>query len=318
MKSASLRLIVVAVLIAVAVIGGHLLPGLDATEIDREIRNGLHLIGFALIAAVIFEALSMSPIRAVVTTLLLVASLGALAEFVQSLDGKGYDLADLYRDVAGAATYLCARIVWNWTTAKERSSVARFSARMVSIVLGMLLFLPLSYWLSVKQGIAAKFPTIMDFEGRWDAYTYLPVNAEVRLVSTTSTGNEFTGSFVDVLLLHRRWSGLVIKPVVSDWSSYQFLTMRVAITGGHEHTISVELSDVEHPGYRIQHFVGVQSVGPDSTVIRFPLRAGNEIAGRPDLDLLNATAIYIIAKTRHTSTNKQEEIRLNLDDIRLE
>ncbi len=123
-------------LIAVAVVGGHLLPGLDATEIDREIRNGLHLIGFALIAAVIFEALSMRPLSAVVTTLLLVASLGALAEFVQSLDGKGYDLADLTRDVAGAATYLCARLVWNWTNAEARSSVARFSARLLSIVLG--------------------------------------------------------------------------------------------------------------------------------------------------------------------------------------
>lgn len=76
MKSASLRLMVVAMLIGVAVVGGHLLPGLDATEIDREIRNGLHFIGFALIAAVIFEALSMRPLSAVVTTLLLVASLG--------------------------------------------------------------------------------------------------------------------------------------------------------------------------------------------------------------------------------------------------
>lgn len=318
MKSASLRLIVVAMLIAVAVVGGHLLPGLDATEIDREIRNGLHLIGFALIAAVIFEALSMRPLSAVVTTLLLVASLGALAEFVQSLDGKGYDLADLTRDVAGAATYLCARLVWNWTNAEARSSVARFSARLLSIVLGVLLFFPLSYWLSVNAGIAAKFPTIMDFEGRWDAYTYSPVNAQVRLVNTTSTASEFTGSSVDILLLHRRWSGLNIKPVVSDWSSYQFLTMRIAITGGHDNTISVELSDVEHPGYRIQHFVGVQSVGPDSSVIRFPLRAGREIDGRPDLDLSDVRAIYIIAKTRHTSTNKQEEIRMYLDDIRLE
>ena len=52
-------MVAVAILVTVAVVIGHLLPGLDATEIDHEIRNALHVIGFALIAAVIFESLRM-------------------------------------------------------------------------------------------------------------------------------------------------------------------------------------------------------------------------------------------------------------------
>jgi len=317
-KPKTFRLIVVATLITVAVVIGHLLPGLDATEIDREIRNSLHVIGFAFIAAVIFEALPLSTARAALTTLSIVAVLGALAEFVQSLDGNGFDLGDLYRDIAGAVLYIVARVLWNWTKVEGRSSVIRFSARLLSIVLGVLLFVPLGYWSYAKAGIAAKFPTIIDFDGRWDSYTYKPVNSEVTLVTGGSSAEEYTGAYADILLLNRGWSGLSIKPVVSDWSSFQFLTMRAAVIGVHESTITVDISDVEHPGYRIQHHVGASSAGPEPTVIRFPLHAVSEIPGRPDLDLSNVTAVYIIAKTRRKGKNSNVEIRMILDDIRLE
>jgi hypothetical protein len=317
-KSKTLRLIVVATLITVAVVIGHLLPGLDATEIDREIRNSLHVIGFAFIAAVIFEALPLSTARAALTTLSIVAVLGALAEFVQSLDGKGFDLGDLYRDIAGAVLYIVARVLWNWTKVEGRSSLIRFSARTVSMALGILLFVPLSYWSYAKAGIAAKFPTIIDFDGRWDSYTYKPVNSEVTLVTGGSSAEKNTGAFAEIVLLHRGWSGLSIKPVVSDWSSFQFLTMRAAVIGVQESTITVDISDVEHPGYRIQHHVGASSAGPEPTVIRFPLHAVSEIPGRPELDLSNVTAVYIIAKTGRKGKNNSGEIRMILDDIRLE
>lgn len=309
---------VVATLITLAVVIGHLLPGLDATEIDREIRNSLHIIGFAFIAAAIFEALPMRSTLAAMTTLLLITALGALAEFAQSFDGKGFDLADLFRDIAGAAIYICTRIVWTWSNAEGRSSAVRFAARLTSTVLLSLLFVPLSYWLSVNARIAAKFPTIMDFEGRWDAYTYQTVNSVVQLVNTVSPTGEYAGSSAEILLLHRGWSGLNIKPVVSDWSSYQFITMRAAIIGGDESTITVDISDVDHPGYRIQHYVGARDVGPEPTVIRFPLRSDDEIPGRPDLDPSKVSAVYIIARTRRKGKGNGANIRMILDDIRLE
>ena len=318
MKSRSLRIVVLIVLLAAAVIIGHLLPGLDATEIDREIRDALHVIGFALIAAVIFEALPMRATKAALTTLVLVTALGALAELAQKLGGKGIDLTDLYRDIAGATLYLCARIVWQWTNAERRSPVVHFSARLVSMVLGVLLFVPLGYWLSVNARIAAEFPTILDFDGRWDAYLYLPIDSEVSLVKTDATSGDYDGTFAELLLLRRSWSGLKIEPVVSDWSSFQFLTMRAAIVGGYESKVVVHISDGEHPGYRIQHLVGARSVGQQPTVIRFPLRGVVDIPGRPDLDPSNIRDVYIIGKTRRKGKDKSGETRLFLDDIRLE
>jgi len=307
-----------AVLVTAVVVVGHLLPGLDTAEIHAEIRNALHFIGFALVAAVVFESLSMRATRAALVTLLIVAALGVLAEFVQNLGGKEFDLEDLYRDIAGAAVFLCARLVWKWTNAKERAPAARFPARLVSIVLGALLFVPLGYWLSVNVRIAANFPTILDFDGRWDTYLYEPINSEIRLVTGNAASSEFAGGVAEVLLLHRRWSGLTIEPVVSDWSSYQYLTMRAAIDGEYEGEITVELSDGGHPGYRVQHYIGAHSTGPEPAVIRFPLSGVVEIAGRPDLDTSNIMDVYIIAKTRRKSETKNGATRLIIDDIRLE
>jgi len=318
LKSQLLRIVVLIVLLAVAVIIGHLLPGFDATDIDREIRDALHVIGFALVAAVIFEALPMRTTKAALTTLVFITALGALAELAQKVGGKGMDLTDLYLDIAGATLYLCARIVWQWTNAERRSPVVHFLARLVSMVLGVLVFVPLGYWLSVNARIAAEFPTILDFDGHWDAYLYQPINSKVSLVKTDATSGDYDGTFAEIFLLRRSWSGLKIDPVVSDWSSFQFLTMRAAIVGGSESKVVVHISDGSHPGYRTQHRVGENRVGRQPTILRFPLRGVVDIPGRPDLDPSKITGIYIIGRTKRKGKDKSEETRLFLDDIRLE
>ncbi len=318
MKSRLPRMVVVAALVTAAVVIGHLLPGLNATEIDHEIRNALHVIGFALVAAVIFESLRMTAVKAALITLVLVATLGALAEFTQKFGGKEIDLQDLYRDIAGAMIYLCARTMWIWTNTKRRSPAVHFFARLASIVLGILLIVPLGYWISVNAKIAAQIPTILDFDGRWDSYLYEPIDAEVSLVESDLDADEYSGSSAELLLLRRSWSGLRIAPVVSDWSSYEFLTMRAAIVGGYDSKVVVHISDGEHPGYRIQHLVGARDVGTQSSLIRFPLRGVVDIAGRPDLDPANITAVYIIGKSKRKGKDKSGETRMFLDDIRLE
>jgi VanZ family protein len=200
---------VVAALVTAAVVIGHLLPGLDATEIDHEIRNALHVIGFALVAAVIFESLRTTAVKAALITLVLVAILGALSEFTQKFGGKEIDLQDLYRDIAGAMIYLCARTMWIWTNTKRRSPVVHFFARLASIVLGILLIVPLGYWISVNARIAAQIPTILDFDGRWDSYLYEPIDAEVSLVESDLDVDETAGFLIDYGEIKR-----VVRPLM--------------------------------------------------------------------------------------------------------
>ncbi|RLA27591.1 MAG: hypothetical protein DRR11_08130 [Gammaproteobacteria bacterium] len=311
-------MIIVVTLVTAAVIAGHLLPGLDQTGISAEIRNALHIVGFALIAAAIFESLPMHSTKAALTTLALVAVLGTLAEFVQKLGGKEIDLLDLSRDIAGATLYLCVRIVWNLSNTSGRATVVRYSMRVLSAVLGVLIFAPLGYWLAANARVAAQFPIILDFDGRWDSYLYESIESEVSVVQVDSADGKNASSTAEIQLLRRSWSGLKIEPVVSDWSSYQFLTMRAAIDGGYDSKVVVHISDGEHQGYRIQHLVGGRSVGPEATTIRFPLRGVVDIPGRPDLDPSNIRDVYIIGKTRRKGKDKSGTTRLFLDDIRLE
>lgn len=318
LKSPSLLKVVIIVPLAAAVIGGHMLPGLDTTELHAEIRNALHVIAFALVAAVIFEVLPMRATLAAITTLALVTALGALAELAQTQVGKPIGLQDLARDIAGAALYLCARLVWQWTNSRERVPVVRFSARIAAVALGALLFVPLTYWLYGAAQVISRYPTILDFDGRWDTHVYQPVESEVSFVTADAPGGDFDGTFSEIRLLHHDWSGLKIVPLVSDWSSFQYLTMQAAIVGAYESRVVVFLSDGAHPGYPTEHRIGAHNIGPEPMVIRFPLRDAIDVPGRPKLDLSNIKAINMIGRTKSHNTSEGGEPRLFLDDIRLE
>ena len=149
---------VVVLLVVAGVVVSHLLPGLDTSEIDRQTRNALHVLGFAVVTASLFEVLPTSTIKAAVTTLLLVTMLGGLSEFAQNLAGKDGNLSDLYRDIAGSTLYLSARILWTWTSAEGRSFIVRISLRALSVAIGALILAPLGYCLGANVLIALGDP----------------------------------------------------------------------------------------------------------------------------------------------------------------
>lgn len=314
MKNEYCKTGVFVILLSAFVIAGHLLPGLAGTEIEREIRNSLHFLGFALIAAVIFERLSMRTLAAALSTLLLVALLGLAAEFVQKLSGKGFDYFDWGRDLAGAALYLGARICWQWSGAQGRSLLGRSLLRLAAAGCGVLILVPLVYWLTMSLNAASRFPTILDFDGAGEMFTYQTIDANMELRRNES---DPANQFALIVLSGGTWSGLKIDTVVADWSQYDYLTMRVSISAGADSgTISVHLSDVEHPGYRTQHSLGRQRVAAESSTLRFALRGAVDVPGRPDLEPGNIRQIYIIGYGRRDQSST--EIVLQLDDIKLE
>ena len=310
--------ILLVVVFAAAVVGAHVLPGLDATELHAEIRNGMHIIAFALVAAVVFEVLPMRSGSAALVTLVLVAAIGASAEFAQTRVGKPFGAADLVRDVAGAAVYLLARILWEWAAKDADGTGVRVTAKTVSVALVTLLFAPLAYWLYGAGQVAARFPTLLDFEGRWDTHVYYPVNAEVRFVNVSSPGSGFDPTYAEVRLLDHDWSGIKINLLVTDWSVYEYVTLRASITGAYESRVVVTLNDGAHPGHATEHRIGAQDVGEEPVVIRLPIRDAANRPGRPELDPANIQAIHIIGRTKSHDTGPGGEPRLRLDDIRLE
>ena len=91
-----LRTLVVLTLLAAVVITVHLLPGMDNSSLQQDVRNALHVVGFAIVAAVICQLLcadlsryvAASPIDAAVIAFVLTAAIAGLAELSQVMAGK--------------------------------------------------------------------------------------------------------------------------------------------------------------------------------------------------------------------------------------
>ena len=105
----NVRAISLGALLVTIVVAAHFLPGLTNSIIEHEIRNAFHILGFALVAAAIFELLPGSTWKTAAMSFLFVLVLGLLSEFGQRLGGRVVDFSDLYRDLFGAGVYLAAR-----------------------------------------------------------------------------------------------------------------------------------------------------------------------------------------------------------------
>jgi len=306
-------LVVVALLLVVAIVlAGHLLPGLTNSEIHRQIRNSFHVIGFAAVAAVIFEILPIRKMMAVAVTLLLVIIIGGLSEVVQSFAGREFDTVDLLRDLSGAVLYLLARLSWRSAEDVAKTGKSRVVQCLISVLLLALVFVPFVYWSGVRVVMVSRYPVILDFGGKWDARLYFPINAYIGAVDDSFTQSGFDGAVLRVQLLRKKWSGLRIETVKSDWSAYEYLSFQVASATDDEIRVNVELSDGEHPGVRAQHLLGGGEVGSVPTRIRVPLHDGVAVPGRPDLDITSIKQIYVIARNSGTGSG------LLLADLRLE
>ena len=85
MSSNSLKTTIAIALVAATVIGAHLLPGFDSSRVDAGVRNGVHVVVFAVLAIFVFAALTRTALRtpnAVLLTMLLAAIVGGSAGFI--------------------------------------------------------------------------------------------------------------------------------------------------------------------------------------------------------------------------------------------
>jgi len=177
--------------------------------------------------------------------------------------------------------------------------------RISAILVGSLVFVPLVLTLITLNSYQQRMPVIVDFSLPQDIRMLKEVESNIAIEQSG------TSAVARIDLLRRGWSGLVVDTVDPDWSAYRFIVIRMAMTDAPNTRVSIELADGEHPGYRSQHLIGGDPVGPDFADYRFPLRGVKDVSGRPDLDLARIDLIYVIGKSAgDTATMLIEEIRL--------
>ena len=298
-------------LLASFVAAGHLLPGLDNSEVENGIRDSLHIVVFAVFAVLVFELLVRhGKPTAIIATFLIITIVGGLSEFLQSWVGKQPDFYDIARDLSGAALAVLARVLWRRSSADAVSEAVRAIRRAISILLGIAIFLPLFFWLSVIGLNRSTFPTILSFDAWWETHLYGPVNAEVVAPVVAASGRSEAAA--EVHLTRSGRSGLLVLPMVSNWTDYEYLVFAAVMTKGPNTTVTVRIND----GDRIHHFSNrymiTITVTNEVTQFRLPLDEMISEPGLRPMDLSDIHEIVIFAR------DKRDGTVLLLEEIRLE
>ena len=290
-----------------AVIGGHLLPGLDASRVEDGMRNGLHVVVFAGLAAVIFFLVARlrGYLVALVISILVSAVIGYAAELTQSIFDRELDYRDVGRDVAGATLAAFGLAIWGVAGRWRNSVLAVGAGRAVSTCLLALVFLPFAFWMTVSILGRVASPVIIDFSQWWHPYIYRPVNADITVPASSSDG-------ASIALRRYRRSGLVISPLVTDWRAFEFLVIDAQMIAGEDATVTVRVNDRSHTGSWSDLYYASIVVGRSASNIRISLDAFVEEAAKESIDHSDIREIVFFVR------NARDDWKMQLRSIRLE
>lgn len=308
MSSIKFRTVAAILLVSAAVIGGHLLPGLDNSRVEDGVRNGLHVVVFAAFAVIVFEYLKSSGIAIVIAvpvTIVAVGLIGGLSELMQNVAGRQLDVGDVVRDFAGASLGLVGRLLWRWSIDDRRSWITKLVSRSASVLVGFSIIAPLLFWLSIIGLGRMTSPVILDFGQWWNKYTYRPINAEI-IAPAGAAGS------AEIRLLKWRRSGLVISPMMTNWSDYEYLTITASMLRGPDTNVTVRINDSDRRNNWSDEFIASIIVDADTAMIRIPFRELIDEPGQPAMDLSDVQEVVIFARDRRRDTV------MLIDDIRLE
>lgn len=307
-RSRTFGVFLVLTFVVTATIAIHLLPGLDSSRLENGIRNGLHFILFAIIAAFTFQMVASGPAVKFLVAISLVIATGCIAEFAQYSLGGMADIRDIYRDVSGAATILVAMLVYSASRKAEKGSIRRYALKTGASAIALLVFLPVAFWTSALLFERSRHPIVQDFDSRYSRYRIVPINAEVTLIGATSQGKNM---LAELVLSKRGRSGLAIQTAKYDWSNETTLVFTAEVVEGSTSRLTVHINDGTNLGKFIDTESGTVTLVDGKQEYRVPVMPTISEAQRGD-DLTNIRQLVILAR------DKQAGARLQLDDIRLE
>ena len=302
----NVRTLVTVLALGLVVTGAHLLPGLDSSRVESGMRNGLHLLVFAVFAVVVFETLRHKRLAAaVLTALIMTALIGGLSELLQYMSGRRPDALDIARDLVGAALALAARALWLHAASNDGNGTSITLQRTASILISMLIVVPLLFWSVIIAAGKLAAPAILDFEQWWNQYTYRAVNAEIVMPAASSGA-------LQLELFEKGRAGLIVSPMVTDWTDFQMLTITATMLRGPATNVTVRINDSQRRNDWSDQFMVSAVVEPGGSLVRIPLAGLIEEPGQATMDLTDVQEIVFFARDRRKST------ALLIEDIRLE
>lgn len=305
----------------VAAMGLHLLPGFAGSWLESNIRDALHVIGFAVMTALFFRRIGGGLPRrffgAFLAALLLAVCAEALQAFLRREGGQGFidtfvaeSPGDILRDVFGSTMILLALVCRLHSTRAGRTPLSAVS-RVFSLLFGLAVFLPLAFWVGVWLVERSKEPVVVDLSGRWLSGFVAPVNATVAL-APAGPGTDAAVRFLGVGLSRRQRSGVTITPAFRNWSGYSSLRFRAYLDTALTTVVTIHVNDRDRAGRFLD--LDALTVEVDGTEAGFcvPLDA---VADAPEQsDLADIGQLVFLARSRREgATLRLGDVRLSMD-----
>lgn len=307
MSNPLLRFLLLSILLAGGVALAHLVPGIDGSDIERHIRNSLHIIGFAGVAWIIFELAPFGRPGKAFLALTGAVALGALAELAQRFSGYSFSGDDIVRDAAGAGLMIVARLLWPL----GKTVVSRVFLRTIAAIAVCTVFTPFAYWSWGILSERLKAPVIMDFDGPFARHYFGPTNSDVSLTTVVADDDTAETQLLEIMLSRAPRSGVLVATALYDWRAYEWLVFDARILTGPDASVSVHINDYNSIGHFADTAAGMVTVTGDLSSHRVPIREVLRQAGRAD-DVSSIRQVALFARSRHRGAVMQ------IDNLRLE
>jgi hypothetical protein len=229
---------------------------------------------------------SASTPRQYLAALALTTLLGVATEVAQLVTGRDASLADIGRDVLGAAAFLVL-----YATFKKQTSLGIVSAVLLFVILGA----PLARAALEYRAREQRFPVLADFSRQLDPYFLGQNRAEVDLLPMpqqwAASKDETT---LRVLFAREPYPGIEISEPAADWREYSTLALDLTNPTEVEVRVVLWVSDAQHDYEYADRLNKVLRVPPHTrSVVRVPVTEVENAPATRRMDLSRMANIAV-------------------------
>ncbi len=250
------------------------------TPAGRAFTNFCHIPYTAILSVLVINRISLPTIKKYVAAFSIILSFGIAVELIQSRIGREASILDIGRNLLGFGLALF------WTIP---SSGVIWSARAVISTLALTQLSTFVFLLGVQIDQYYRFPTLGDFENKWELINWQGENRQSTLYSTKNKHS------LEVNLQPGDYPGITLEDFPGNWQNYSYLNFDIYNPNQNSFELTIRVNDELHDNTYNDRFNRVLSIEPGRNHFQIPL---NEIelapAGRK-LDLSAVDTIIIFA-----------------------
>lgn len=225
--------------------------------------------------------------------------IAVFSELIQYVGPRDADLVDLFRDLAGAGSFLA--VYWSYSSlsgSEGRGATSR--GRRWWRVAGILVFLgamaPLALWGGAYIYRDAKFPMVADFESSWSNKFLSSFGADLDYVPHPASAMDDAKNRVARLHIHPSdYAGLAVVEPYPDWTDHTSLNFEIYSLQPDSFNLEIRINDAAHNQDYYDRYNQTLTVAPGSNRFEILLDDVRRAPRSREMEMTEVVEISIFA-----------------------